>query len=174
MRAKSKTGCRDHQATSPAPRKRLAAALGVALFGGIIERFVLRRLAGAELAQVLVTLGLSFMVADVCLMQWGGDPIAVRVENVTIAVRRREAMAIIVAGASRSAARGRGDDNDDGAVRTWQWSPVRRQSTVAVRGMGHERCASNPHAARRRAAGLWYRRAHAPARSPARPLPPRS
>jgi len=55
----------------------LAAGLGVALFGGIIERFVLRRLAGAELAQVLVTLGLSFMVADVCLMQWGGDPISV-------------------------------------------------------------------------------------------------
>ena len=55
----------------------LAAGLGVALFGGIIERFVLRRLAGAELAQVLVTLGLSFMVADVCLMLWGGDPISV-------------------------------------------------------------------------------------------------
>jgi len=43
----------------------------------MIERFVLRRLAGAELAQVVVTLGLSFMVADVCLMQWGGGPIAV-------------------------------------------------------------------------------------------------
>ncbi len=55
----------------------LAAGLGVALFGGIIERFVLRRLVGAELAQVLVTLGLSFMVADVCLMLWGGDPISV-------------------------------------------------------------------------------------------------
>jgi branched-chain amino acid transport system permease protein len=55
----------------------LVAGLGVALFGGIIERFVLRRLAGAELAQVLVTLGLSFMVADVCLMRWGGDPISV-------------------------------------------------------------------------------------------------
>jgi branched-chain amino acid transport system permease protein len=26
---------------------------------------------------VLVTLGLSFMVADACLMQWGGDPISV-------------------------------------------------------------------------------------------------
>ena len=38
---------------------------------------MLRRLVGAELAQVLVTLGLSFMVADVCLMQWGGDPISV-------------------------------------------------------------------------------------------------
>jgi branched-chain amino acid transport system permease protein len=55
----------------------LAAGLGVALFGGIIERFVLRCLVGAELAQVLVTLGLSFMVADVCLMLWGGDPISV-------------------------------------------------------------------------------------------------
>jgi branched-chain amino acid transport system permease protein len=55
----------------------LVAGLGVALFGGIVERFVLRRLVGNELAQVLVTLGLSFMVADVCLMQWGGDPISV-------------------------------------------------------------------------------------------------
>ncbi|HET7882747.1 MAG TPA: branched-chain amino acid ABC transporter permease [Acetobacteraceae bacterium] len=55
----------------------LIAALGVAAFGAVIERFVLRRLVGAELAQVLVTLGLSFMVADVCLMQWGGDPISV-------------------------------------------------------------------------------------------------
>jgi branched-chain amino acid transport system permease protein len=55
----------------------LLAGLGVALFGAVIERFVLRRLIGAELAQVLVTLGLSFMVADACLMQWGGDPISV-------------------------------------------------------------------------------------------------
>jgi branched-chain amino acid transport system permease protein len=55
----------------------LIAALGVAAFGAVVERFVLRRLVGAELAQVLVTLGLSFMVADVCLMQWGGDPISV-------------------------------------------------------------------------------------------------
>src|SRR4029453_10674783 len=48
----------------------LLAGLGVALFGGIVERLLLRRLAGAELAQVLVTLGLSFMIADVCLMVW--------------------------------------------------------------------------------------------------------
>ena len=26
---------------------------------------------------MLVTLGLSFMVADLCLMVWGGDPISV-------------------------------------------------------------------------------------------------
>jgi branched-chain amino acid transport system permease protein len=34
-------------------------------------------LAGQPLAQVLVTLGLSFMAADFCLMVWGGDPINV-------------------------------------------------------------------------------------------------
>src|SRR5438309_1676896 len=32
--------------------------------GGLIERLLLRRLAGQELAQVLLTLGLSFIVAD--------------------------------------------------------------------------------------------------------------
>jgi branched-chain amino acid transport system permease protein len=55
----------------------VAGGLLVALFGGIVERFILRRLAGAELAQVLVTLGLSFMVADVCLMVWTGDPVRI-------------------------------------------------------------------------------------------------
>ncbi len=55
----------------------ILAGLGVAAFGGIVERFILRRLPGAELAQVLVTLGLSFMIADVCLMVWTGDPIQV-------------------------------------------------------------------------------------------------
>ncbi len=55
----------------------LLAGIGVAVFGGLVERLILRRLAGAELAQVLVTLGLSFMIADVCLMVWTGDPIQV-------------------------------------------------------------------------------------------------
>src|SRR3984957_3989539 len=55
----------------------LVAGLGVALFGASVDRVVLRRLVGNELAQVLVTLGLSFMVADACLMLWGGDPISV-------------------------------------------------------------------------------------------------
>ena len=55
----------------------ILAGLAVAAFGGVIERLILRRLAGAELAQVLVTLGLSFMVADACLMVWTGDPIRI-------------------------------------------------------------------------------------------------
>ncbi len=52
----------------------MVGGLGVAVLGGVVERFILRRLAGAELAQVLVTLGLSFMIADVCLKVWTGDP----------------------------------------------------------------------------------------------------
>ncbi len=53
------------------------AALFVALLGALAERWLLRRLPGDQLAQVLVTLGLSFMAADACLMIWGGDPISV-------------------------------------------------------------------------------------------------
>jgi branched-chain amino acid transport system permease protein len=53
----------------------LASGAVVAVIGGLIERFLLRRLAGQELPQVLLTLGLSFIVADLCLMVWTGDPI---------------------------------------------------------------------------------------------------
>jgi branched-chain amino acid transport system permease protein len=55
----------------------LIATLTVGLFGAFIERFLLRHLPSNQLAQVLVTLGISFMVADLCLMVWGGDPINV-------------------------------------------------------------------------------------------------
>jgi len=55
----------------------LLATLAVAALGALIERLLLRRLPGDALAQVLVTLGLSFMAADFCLMVWGGDPINV-------------------------------------------------------------------------------------------------
>src|ERR1700680_354800 len=50
----------------------LLAGLLVAAIGAGIERLLLRRLAGNELAQVLVTLGISFMAADLCLMVWTG------------------------------------------------------------------------------------------------------
>ena len=55
----------------------LLSSLLVAAFGAVIERLLLRQVPGQPLAQVLVTLGISFMVADVCLMAWGGDPIAI-------------------------------------------------------------------------------------------------
>jgi branched-chain amino acid transport system permease protein len=46
----------------------------MAVIGGLIERFLLRRLAGQPLPQVLLTLGFSFIIADICLMIWTGDP----------------------------------------------------------------------------------------------------
>lgn len=52
----------------------LGAGLGVGLLGGIVERVVLRRLAGNSLSQVLATLGVAFVIADSCLWLWGGDP----------------------------------------------------------------------------------------------------
>src|SRR5215217_5834479 len=53
----------------------LFSGAALALIGGLIERVLLRRLAGQELAQVLLTLGMSFIIADICLMVWTGDPI---------------------------------------------------------------------------------------------------
>jgi branched-chain amino acid transport system permease protein len=53
----------------------LASAAAMGVIGAAIERLLLRRLAGQELPQVLLTLGLSFIVADICLMVWTGDPI---------------------------------------------------------------------------------------------------
>lgn len=52
----------------------LLAAVAVGIVGGLIERFLLRRLQGRTLPQVLLTLGLAFIIADACLMVWGGDP----------------------------------------------------------------------------------------------------
>jgi branched-chain amino acid transport system permease protein len=59
----------------------LMAALLMAALGALMERFLLRQLPGQQLAQVLVTLGISFMVADFCLMVWGGDPVNVATPN---------------------------------------------------------------------------------------------
>lgn len=53
----------------------LAAGAGCALLGGLVQHLLVQRLAGRELAQVLGTLGLSFIVADQCLLIWSGDPI---------------------------------------------------------------------------------------------------
>jgi branched-chain amino acid transport system permease protein len=55
----------------------LAAGLSVALFGGLLERFILRKISNNVLSQVLVTLGVSFIIADACLLTWGGDPIPI-------------------------------------------------------------------------------------------------
>src|ERR1700733_12339574 len=47
--------------------------LGV--LGALIERFLIRALGRNSLYQVLATLGMSFILADLCLVLWGGDPL---------------------------------------------------------------------------------------------------
>jgi branched-chain amino acid transport system permease protein len=53
----------------------LASGVGVGVLGMTLERFVFRRITGNEQGQVLVTLGIAFIIADICLMIWGGDPV---------------------------------------------------------------------------------------------------
>ena len=55
----------------------IAAMAVLAIVGGLMERVILRRLSGNPQGQVLATLGLSFVAADLCLMLWGGDPIPI-------------------------------------------------------------------------------------------------
>ena len=52
----------------------LGAGVAIAILGGLVERFILRRLAGRTLSQVLATLGIAFIIADACLWIWSGDP----------------------------------------------------------------------------------------------------
>jgi len=55
----------------------VGAGIVVAAIGGLFERLVLTRLRANPLGQVLVTLGMSFIISDACLMLWGGDSIPV-------------------------------------------------------------------------------------------------
>ncbi len=52
----------------------VAGGVALAILGGVIERVLLRRLAGRVFSQVLVTLGIAFIIADSSLLVWSGDP----------------------------------------------------------------------------------------------------
>lgn len=52
----------------------LVGGVAICILGTLIERFILRRLNGQPLAQVLVTLGIAFIIADTCVWIWTGDP----------------------------------------------------------------------------------------------------
>jgi branched-chain amino acid transport system permease protein len=55
----------------------LAGALGVAVGGGILERLVYRRVRGMELSEVLLSVGISLVLADLALAQFGGDSLTI-------------------------------------------------------------------------------------------------
>ncbi len=52
-------------------------ALGVAIGGGVLERLVYRRVRGKELSEVLLSVGISLVLADLALAQFGGDSLTI-------------------------------------------------------------------------------------------------
>ena len=60
----------------------LGGGLAVVVLGYLVDRFLLRRTGENHLAQVLLTVGVAFVIGDVALRIWGGDflkvPVPVR------------------------------------------------------------------------------------------------
>jgi branched-chain amino acid transport system permease protein len=57
----------------------IGAAIGIALIGFIIDFGLLRFVRGVELRQVLLTLGVAFVLNDLALVLWGGDTFSIQV-----------------------------------------------------------------------------------------------
>jgi branched-chain amino acid transport system permease protein len=63
----------------------LALVMGgvsMALFGILLERGLLRSLRGQPISELLLTMGVAFVIGDVSLAIFGGDPVSVRMPGV--------------------------------------------------------------------------------------------
>jgi uncharacterized membrane protein YbhN (UPF0104 family) len=56
-----------------------AAAVAMGVLGLVVERGLLRTVRGRPMSEILLTVGLSFVAADLGLAVWGGDPITLDV-----------------------------------------------------------------------------------------------
>lgn len=52
----------------------LAGALALAVVGGLAEEFLLKRFHLKELPQILLTMGMAYVIAETSLLLWGGEP----------------------------------------------------------------------------------------------------
>jgi branched-chain amino acid transport system permease protein len=52
----------------------MAGGTAIAILGLFTERVLLRRIRGLEKPEVLLTIGMTFVIGDVSLWLWGGDP----------------------------------------------------------------------------------------------------
>jgi branched-chain amino acid transport system permease protein len=59
-----------------------AAALATGAFGFLLERTLIARLRRSEMAELLATLGLIYVIDDVALAIWGGTPLTVNLPGV--------------------------------------------------------------------------------------------
>lgn len=58
-----------------------AGATAAAMLGLVTERFLLRRVRGKELPEVLLTVGIALVIADISLAIFGGNPQSLRVPD---------------------------------------------------------------------------------------------
>src|SRR5438270_13971038 len=52
------------------------------VFGILLERGLLRQLRGYPMAELLLTMGVAFILGDMALAIWGGDPRAIKMPGV--------------------------------------------------------------------------------------------
>jgi branched-chain amino acid transport system permease protein len=57
----------------------VAGGLSIAVVNYFVERFLIRRTMDNVLAQVLLTVGIVFVIADIILMIWGGNPMRISI-----------------------------------------------------------------------------------------------
>lgn len=60
----------------------VGAALAMAVFGLLLERTLIARLGGAEMSELLATLGLIYVIDDIGIAIWGGNPITLNLPGV--------------------------------------------------------------------------------------------
>jgi branched-chain amino acid transport system permease protein len=60
----------------------LGGGLAMAVIGFLIDRYLILRTGGNHLAQVLLTVGVAFVIGDVALAIWGGDNLMVPVPDI--------------------------------------------------------------------------------------------
>ncbi len=55
----------------------LAGGLSIVVLNYFCERFLIRKTQGNELGQVLLTVGIVYVIADIALVIWGGNPLRI-------------------------------------------------------------------------------------------------
>jgi branched-chain amino acid transport system permease protein len=55
----------------------IGGGLSIVALGFLIDRFLIRRTGNNHLAQVLLTVGIAFVIGEVCLAVWGGDSLKI-------------------------------------------------------------------------------------------------
>jgi branched-chain amino acid transport system permease protein len=55
----------------------LGGGLSIVVLGFLVDRFLIRATGSNHLAQVLLTVGIAFVIGEVCLAIWGGDSLKI-------------------------------------------------------------------------------------------------